>query len=403
MIKRNEYLTILQQLKDQNLIKVITGIRRCGKSTLLDQFRNWLLENGVDQSQIISFNFEDDENEHLLDRHVLSRVIREKMTEKQMYYIFLDEVQNVVEFEKLVDSLFVKDNTDVYITGSNAYLLSSELATFLSGRYIETNVLPFSFKEYYLSGGMANVDGLPDMAAALEAYLHDSSFPQAVTLGRAAPERVAGYVKDIYQTVLVKDILKRRAIKYPRAFDQVTRFTLDSIGSLVSPHSIAKSLFNNADTNKTVESYLRALVDSYVFYPVSRFDIKGKQHLRTLEKYYVVDLGLRQALIGKTKESDLGHLLENVVYLELLRRGGTVYLGKIGEREVDFVVQSHEGNISYYQVAYTVKSEGTLARELAALKSIRDHNPKYLLTTDPLSFDEDGIKHINVARWLLGE
>ena len=400
MVIRQQYLDQLIQLQDQPLIKVITGIRRSGKSTLLDQFRQHLLQQGVSPDRVISLNFEAQENEFLLDRHRLHDYLTAQLLPDQKNYIFLDEIQNVPQFEKLVDSLFIKTNVDLYITGSNAFLLSSELATLLSGRYLEINLLPFSFAEYLQAQPSS---ATTDLHLSLDRFLHTSAFPQAVTLSRLAPDQALNYTRTIYQTVVTKDIGQRQRIKHPRTFDHLTKFLLDNLGNPTSPHNLARTLSTTDSQldSRLIERYLSALASSYVFYPVSRFDIRGKQHLNTQEKYYTVDLGFRQALIGKTTAQDLGHLLENLVYLELRRRGGCIYLGKLDQKEVDFVVQQADGSLSYYQVAYTAKDPDTLKRELTPLQKIPDNYPKYLLTTDPLSFDQDGIQHFNVCHWLL--
>ena len=401
MIRREDYLRKLWQLKDQDIIKVVTGLRRSGKSTLLELFRTDLLANGVDENQIISLNFEEDDNEWLLDRQVLSRYIKENMIPDKMNYIFLDEIQNVPEFEKLAGSLNVKKNADVYITGSNAFILSGELATLLSGRYIEIGILPFSFQEF-VSSFSAQIS----LAERFEQYIHYSSMPKAVSMIETTPDRINDYLRGVYQSVLRKDIMTRREIKSERSFNNVLKFVFDSVGSPVSPNSIAGALTANGQTIKsgTVDNYLSLLTSSFVFYKVDRFDIKGKRILATQEKYYAVDVGLRRVLLGRHDDADLGHILENIVYLELLRRGGEIFIGKTSSgKEIDFVVKSPDGDISYYQVAYSVMNEETLQRELTPLQQISDNYPKYLITMDPLPFDKAGIKHINALKFLMNE
>jgi predicted AAA+ superfamily ATPase len=401
MIPRENYLEQLRQLRDEKVIKVITGIRRSGKSTLLELFKAELIESGVDKSQIIDINFEDDENEWLLDRHILSKHIKDNMVVGKMNYIFLDEIQNVPQFEKLVDSFHIRKNVDIYITGSNAYLLSSDLATLLSGRYIEISILPFSFAEFVQS-----FSDKTEPTKRFNEYIHYSSFPQAVSWIENTPDRINGYLKGIYNSVLKKDIMKRRGIKSERNFENVLKFALDSVGSPVSPNSIAEALTAEDQTIKssTVDNYLEALTGSFVMYKANRWDIKGKKLLRTQEKYYAVDVGLRRVLLGRQNNTDIGHILENVIYLELLRRGGEVFIGKTSTgKEIDFVVKSPDGDISYYQVAASVMNEDTLERELAPLRQVQatDNYPKYLITLDTIPFDENGIKHINAIDWLL--
>jgi predicted AAA+ superfamily ATPase len=399
-IERKEYMKQLRLLKDEQIIKVVTGIRRSGKSTLLEMFRDELKASGVREEQITYLNFEDEENENLRDRRSLYQYLSKRILADKMNYIFLDEIQNVDEFERVVDSFFIHKNIDVYITGSNAYLLSSDLATLLSGRYIEIKMLPFSFREY-----AKTFDDNIDINTRLNNYLATSSFPLAVKFAKTKPEQVNPYVEGIYKSVLEKDIIKRKKIADKRLFTTVTKFVFDIVGSAVSPNSIARAMKqdNKSIDSRTVSSYLTALAESFVLYPASRFDIKGKQLLRTQEKYYLVDIGLRKALLGNKPAADIGHLLENVVYLELLRRGKQVFIGKVGSVEVDFVAIAPNGEISYYQVAYTAKEELTKKRELKSLLEIKDNYPKYLLTTDEFESDINGIKILNVAKWLLDE
>jgi len=400
MIKREDYLHKLRQLKDVNIIKVVTGVRRSGKSTLLELFRQELLEDGVDNRRIISLNFEETKNEKLLDRHKLDDFIEEKLVEGQMNYVFLDEIQKVPGYEILVDSLHVKKNVDIYITGSNAFLQSSELATLLSGRYISISILPFSFFEF-----VSSFKEQGELAKKYEQFVHYSSFPQAVSMIEEMPDRINDYLRGIYESVVTKDIMTRREIKSRRNFDNVVKFVFDSVGSAISPTGIATAMSKDSQSIKhsTVDSYLTALTDSFVLYKADRWDIKGKKILATQEKYYVVDLGLRRVLLGRQDGGDRGHLLENIVYLELLRRGGEIYIGKTGNKEVDFVVKSPDGDVSYYQVAYTAMADETLKRELAPLQQIDDNYPKYLITMDPSSFDNAGIKHIHALDFLTGK
>ena len=399
-VQREDYLRKLRQLKDVDLIKIVTGVRRSGKSTLLELFRSELIKSGIDSQRIITLNFEEVENEPLLNRHKLYHYIEDRLVPDRMNYIFLDEVQNIPEYEVLVDGLYVKKNVDVYITGSNAFLQSSELATLLSGRYIEISILPFSFAEF-----VSSFSGSIELSRRYDQYVNYSSFPQAVSMIETIPDQINNYLRGIYESVVTKDVMTRREIKSRRNFDNVVRFILDSIGSAVSPSSIATAMTANSQSIKhtTVDGYLSALVNSFVLYKAERWDIKGKKLLATQEKYYTVDLGLRRVLLGRQDGSDRGHLLENVIYLELLRRGGEIYIGKTGNREVDFVVKSPSGDLSYYQVAYSVATEETLTRELSPLRQIDDNYPKYLITLDQASFDNNGIRHLNALDFLMNQ
>ncbi|MFQ7001057.1 MAG: ATP-binding protein [Clostridium sp.] len=396
MIERKEYLNTLIDFKDKHIIKVLTGIRRCGKSTLFILFQNYLLNNEVTKEQIISINFEDIDYEELLDYKALYKYIKERLIPNKMNYIFLDEIQNVPNYQKAVDSLFLKDNIDLYLTGSNAYLLSGEIATLLSGRYIEIQMLPLSFKEY-----VSYFNDKTDLARKYTDYLINSSFPYTLELN-GLKKNIREYLGGIYSTVVLKDIIARKNINDVFMLESIIRFMFHNIGNLCSIKKIADTMTSDGRkiTSPTVESYLSALVDSYILYKVRRYDIKGKQYLKTGEKYYVVDIGLRYYLLG-TKKVDMGHILENIIYLELLRRGYEIYIGKVGSTEVDFIAINDEG-IEYYQVALTVHDEKTLERELYPLNSISDHNPKYLLTldNDPIT-SHNGIKQINAIDWLL--
>lgn len=396
MIERKEYLNTLIDFKDKHIIKVLTGIRRCGKSTLFILFQNYLLNNGVNKEQIISINFEDIDYEELLDYKALYKYIKERLIPNKMNYIFLDEIQNVPNYQKAVDSLFIKNNVDLYLTGSNAYLLSGEIATLLSGRYIEIQMLPLSFKEY-----VSYFNDKTDLSRKYTDYLINSSFPYTLELN-GSKKNIREYLGGIYSTVVLKDIIARKNINDVFMLESIIRFMFDNIGNLCSIKKIADTMTSDGRkiTSPTVENYLSALVDSYILYKVRRYDIKGKQYLKTGEKYYVVDIGLRYYLLG-TKKVDMGHILENIIYLELLRRGYEIYIGKVGSTEVDFIAINDEG-IEYYQVALTVHDEKTLERKLYPLNSISDHNPKYLLTLDddpPTS--HNGIKQLNAIDWLL--
>lgn len=403
IIERPLYLEQLAAFKDTQIIKVVTGIRRCGKSTLFDLYCDYLRLNGVNEEQIIRINLEDPDLGDIDDDQKLYQKIKEMLSGAEMNYIFIDEVQNVPQFQKAVNGLFIKKNCDVYITGSNAYLLSGELATLLSGRYVEIKMLPLSYKEY--------VSAFPDRTDLMikyRDYIQNGSFPYILNLKRRQDIRT--YLEGIYTTVVLKDIVARKNISDVNVLENVISYMFDNIGNLCSANKIANTLTSSGRkiSAHTVESFLTALTDSYVLYRARRYDVKGKQLLVTGSKYYLSDIGLRYYLLG-TRRADQGHILENVVYLELLRRGYEVYVGKVDRVEVDFIAINEEGE-SYYQVAWTLMGEGNdsegksiLERELYPLDRIRDHNPKYLLTMDfaPVT-SHNGIKQINVLEWLLG-
>ena len=396
MIPRTEYLDNLIRFKDKHLIKVVTGIRRCGKSTLFELYQEYLLQAGVEKTQIISINLEEGQYFDAEDYRDLYTLVAGRLLPDRMNYIFLDEVQQIKDFQKAVDALYVRKNCDVYITGSNAYLLSGELATLLSGRYVEIRMLPLSFREYAGVNGEKRIDQL------YQEYLHRSSFPYALELEKS--KDVQQYLDGIYNSIIVKDIIARRRIGDVEMLKSVARFLFDNIGNMTSAKKIADTMTSAGRkiSVHTVENYLDALTESFIFYQAGRYDIKGKQHLKTGDKYYAADIGLRYHVLG-AKKADLGHILENIVYLELLRRGYEVYVGKVGTAEVDFIAIGEEGE-EYYQVAYTViDADGkTLERELAPLNSIADHNPKYLLTMDysPM-ISHNGIRQIYALDWLL--
>ena len=399
MIQREIYLSKLRQLKDQNLIKVITGVRRCGKSTLLEAFKEELLSSGISAENIIFLNFEERENLNFTNWTSLYDEIIKKVSSTEKYYIFLDEVQLINDFEKLINSLYTKKNIDLYITGSNAYLLSSELATLLTGRYISINIQPYSFKEYVLANqNETNTDRL------FRKYINDSSFPEAVTLSLNNQSLVNDYLQSIYDTVILKDIAQRNKLRNIHNLQRIISFLFDSVGSYVSPTNIATELNKNSAgtiSHNTIIKYLDFLTQSYILYAAPRYDIKGKNLLSTNEKYYVVDLGLRNITTTNKYDTDLGHKLENVVYFELLRRGGKVYVGKHNDKEIDFVVQKPNNEREYYQVAYTVNDEKTFNREISAFRSIKDNYPKFLLTLDFDNTSIEGIRKLNVIDWLL--
>lgn len=393
MVQRAQYFEKLKKLRDRQIIKVITGVRRCGKSTLLKLFQEYLVESGVAPEQIVSINFEDIASEPLLDYKSLYAYVLERLSPGRMNYVFLDEVQYVPQFQKAVDSLFIRENVDVYITGSNAYLLSGELATLLSGRYIEIGMLPLSFAEYFeLVGG--------EKRDAWNAYFRYGGFPYLAAVDDDEIRR--DYLLGIYHTVLLKDVVARNRIADVPLLESVVRFLFDNVGNIVSANKIADSLtsYGRKTTSVTVENYVGALMESFILYKAARYDVKGKQHLKSLEKYYLVDVGLRRLLLGDTI-SDVGRLLENIVYLELIRRGYAVTIGKVDDREIDFIAAAG-GDRAYYQVAASVLDPATFAREIAPLKSVNDHYPKFILSMDEMRMEEEGIRQVNVLDFLLG-
>ncbi len=392
MVQRKQYMEKLKKTKDKKIIKVVTGIRRCGKSTLLLMFRDYLKECGVEDNQIVSVNFEDISNEPLLDYRKLHEYVSKRLVSGKMTYIFLDEIQNVPQFQKAVDSLFIKENVDVYITGSNAQMLSGELATLLSGRYVEINMLPLSFAEYYeLVGG--------DKRDAWNSYYRNGGFPYAAVIEDADIRR--DYLMGIYNTVLLKDIVARKRISDIPLLESVIKFLFDNIGNIVSSKKIADNLtsYGRKTTSVTVESYIEALTGAFILYKADRYDVKGKQHLKSLEKYYLVDVSLRHLLLGD-KNADIGHILENIVYLELLRRGYTVSIGKVDDKEIDFVAVSGDNKV-YYQVAASILDPVTFEREIAPLRKVTDNYPKFILTMDELPMGADGIRQVNIVDFLL--
>ena len=398
MIERKDYLDQLIRFKDKDLIKVVTGIRRCGKSTLFELFINYLKENGIKNDQIITLNLED--ADYNFDNYKeLYDYVNKKIDSEKQYYVFLDEVQNVPMFQKAVDSLYIKKNVDVYITGSNAYLLSGELATLLSGRYVEIKMLPLSFREY-LSAFDLTVKSKYEYFLD---YMRNGGMPGNIPIIQDNPNDLDTYLEGIFTTVVYKDIIARNNITDRMLLESVLRFMFDSIGSPISTKKISDTLTSKgiSTSNHTVENYISAFLDSFLIYKTERFDVKGKNILARDYKYYVVDQGLRSYLLGKKADSDMGHILENIVYLELLRRGYKVYVGKVDDLEVDFVCENREG-LRYYQVALSVRDDTVLERELKSLQKTGDHYPKCLLTLDmDLETDYDGISKINVIDWLL--
>lgn len=384
----------LISLKDKKIIKVITGIRRAGKSTILKEFNKYLLNTGVKKSNIIYINFDDNSYNNLLEQDKLHDYIRNN-TNEDKNYLLLDEIQNVKEFEKCINSLFLRDNFDIYITGSNSYMLSGELATFLTGRYIQIHVMPLSFKEFL------SYYGEIDELRKYNEYITYGGFPYLMNLDKK--EEKMDYLDSIYNTVLMKDVISRKKINDPLILESIIKFLFDNIGSSVSTKKISDTLASYGRKNSvhTIEEYLNALLESYILYKVNRYDIKGKQLLKTQEKYYLSDLGLRTYLLGKSYNKDLGHILENVIFLELKRRGYKIYIGKNDTNEVDFVVESDD-DLMYIQVALSVRDEETLKRELRSLETINDHYKKYLITLDYDTNVYNGIKQISALDFLSG-
>ena len=396
-IERQTYLSKLIAFKDKNLIKVITGIRRCGKSTIMEIYRDWLLQNGVLQEQIVYLNFEDYDYYELRDPKNLYAYIKPLIQTDRMTYIFFDEIQHVKDFPDIINSLNLKSTVDLYITGSNAYMLSSEIATYLSGRYVEIAMLPLSFREY-----VDGIGGTANLSQAYMEYISKSSFPYTLDLDSSS--EISDYLNGVYNTIVVKDIMARKKLPDVMMLESVIRFVADNIGNILSTKRIADIMTADGRKidQKTVERYLSALCETFFVYEAKRFNIKGKQLLKTLGKYYLVDIGLRRMLLG-SRSFDAGRILENIVYLELLHRQKKVYIGKMDALEVDFVAMDEDG-IVYYQVAATVRDEATLNRELASLQQINDQYPKYILTLDDdPTADYDGIKRINALQWLVGE
>ncbi len=404
MVKRSEYLEKLYAWKEEQVIKVVTGIRRCGKSTLLQQYQELLKADGVAEDQIISVNFEELEYEELLDYQKLYAYLKERLCQGKMTYIFLDEIQKVGAFEKVVDSLYVKENTDLYITGSNAYMLSSDLATMLTGRYVEISMLPLSFAEF-----MQTTEQPKDQAFA--EYMRYGGLPYLSVMNRT-DEKVNTYLEGIYNTVIVKDIEERqkrketdpnkRKISDITLLKTVAKYLSSVVGNQVSIKSVADYLTSSGRkvSATTVDDYMEALAESFIFYPAERFDIVGKQLLKTNQKWYMVDLGLRNHILPR-RSYDLGYSLENIVYLELLRRDYKVNVGKVGNTEVDFVAQK-DGRYTYFQVTADLTNEETFQREIRPLKAIRDNYEKIILTLDRFTAgDYEGIQVINAVDWLM--
>ena len=404
MVERKEYLEHLIQWKDEQVIKVVTGIRRCGKSTLLLQYQEWLKASGVSDEQIVTINFEELEYEELQDYKKLYAYLKDRLCKGKMTYIFLDEIQKVSAFEKVVDSLYVKPQVDLYVTGSNAYMLSGDLATLLTGRYVEIKMLPLSFYEFMEITGSGQEQGLSE-------YMRDGGLPYVAVMDRT-PEKVDTYLEGIYNTVIVKDIEDRQARKESDSdkrkindillLKTIAKYLASIVGNPVSIRSITDYFISNGRkiSPNTVSDYVEALTESFIFYPAERFDIIGKQLLKANRKMYIVDLGLRNHILPR-RQYDLGFSLENIVYFELLRRGYRVMIGKIGSTEVDFVAEK-QGTYTYFQVTADMTAQETFEREMKPLRRIRDNYEKIVLTGDRLTLGNyDGIQVKYLPDWLL--
>lgn len=397
MIARIDYINYLNKFKDMPLIKVISGVRRCGKSTLFLQYIEYLKSNNIDDDHIIFINFEDLEYEEYTNYKMLYNYLNKRIIDSKKYYIFLDEIQNVEKYEKTVDSLLVKGNCDIYITGSNAYMLSSELSTLLSGRYIEIKMFPLSFKEYvsYYKDVNNNYEDL------FNKYINSSSYPFSINFKEE--NLLNKYLEDIYNSIIIKDISLRIKKLDISLLHRIVKFMFDSIGSILSINNIANKLTSDGYKvdNKTVSKYIEVLTESMFFYKVERYDVKGKNILSSLEKYYVVDIGIRRIKLGRNY-SDIGHIIENIVYLELMRRNYNVYIGYFTNAEIDFVAIKN-GEMEYYQVCLSLLNEEVLKREVKSLKMINDNYPKYIISMDKVgtNYNIDGIKHINLIDWLI--
>ena len=397
MIARIDYINYLNKFNDMTLIKVISVVRRCGKSKLFLQYIEYLKSNNIDDDHIIFINFEDLEYEEYTNYKMLYNYLNKRIIDSKKYYIFLDEIQNVEKYEKTVDSLLVKGNCDIYITGSNTYMLSSELSTLLSGRYIEIKMFPLSFKEYVSYYKDVN----NDYEDLFNKYISSSSYPFSINFKEE--NMLNKYLEDIYNSIIIKDISLRIKKLDISLLHIIVKFMFDSIGSILSINNIANKLSSDGYKvdNKTVSKYIEVLIESMLFYKVERYDIKGKNILSSLEKYYVVDIGIRRIKLGRNY-SDIGHIIENIVYLELMRRNYNVYIGYFSNAEIDFVAIKN-GEIEYYQVCLSLLNEEVLKREVKSLKMINDNYPKYIISMDKVgtNYNIDGIKHINLIDWLI--
>ena len=394
LIERKAYLEQLAVWREEKMIKVVTGVRRCGKSTLFELFTRQLKSSGVSNDQIISINLEDEDFSGLWDYRKLHEYVKKRIVRDKWTYVFLDEIQNCRDYEKAVSSLYLRKNLDIYLTGSNAYMLSGELATKLTARYIAIDMLPLSFAEF------GEAVKTPDRRERFNQYINMGAFPYAARFANNSLAH-SQYLEGIYNTVLVKDVMDNKRLKDVSLLKSIAGFLASNVGSPVSAKKIADTLSSagRPTGSATVESYLEALTDAYLFYKVNRYDIKGKMHLKTESKYYICDTGLRNMMLG-TRNKDLGHQIENIVYLELKRRGYSVNIGKSGRGgEIDFIAV-RDRKTEYYQVSASVLDENTLERELAPFRQIKDNYPKFLLTLDDFTGDHEGIEQINLIDWL---
>lgn len=397
LISRPDYFNKLLGYQDKKIIKVITGVRRCGKSTLLQLYKDYLFNKGINSKQVISINFDDYKYYDLLEAKALHAYIDERIIDNEKMYLFLDEIQNVKDYQRVVNSFYLNDKVDIYMTGSNSYMLSGELATLLTGRYVQIDMLPFSFSEFVEINGYGD-----NLDRAYQHYIDTSSFPYVFQLNYEL-NQVSDYLKSLYNTVVLKDIVARKNISDVMMLESVLRFLADNIGNILSTKKISDTMASDGRpiNVRTVESYINAFIESYIVYQIKRYDIKGKQYLKTLEKYYLVDIGLRNTMLGSSSGRDVGHILENIVFLELLRRGYDLYIGKVEGLEIDFVAKSsHE--VKYIQVAASVRDSRTLEREIRPLKMIQNNYPKCIMTLDldPVA-DFDGIKKFNALDYLM--
>ena len=393
IIERTLYLEQLKMWHEKEVIKVVAGVRRSGKSTILETYMDFLKETGVKEEQIIYIHLDDEDNKELLNHEKLYEYINSRLLKDKWTYIFVDEVQNCEDYEKAISSVYLRKKVDIYITGSNAYLLSGELATKLTGRYVQIDMLPLSFVEY------GEIVKKSDKRSLFSDFMNCGAFPFAATLVENSLMH-SQYLQGIYNTVMVRDILKRKGVSDSTVLESIIRFLCSNVGSPVSAKKIADTLTSNGRpiNSTTVDIYLSAICDAYLFYKVQRYDIKGKMNLKTEPKYYICDTGLRNIILS-VENKDIGHILENIVYLELLRRGYIISIGKAGRTEVDFIAVKNK-QTEYYQVSATVLDQDTLARELAPFKNIKDNYPKYLITLDDFASDHNGIKQYNVIEWL---
>jgi uncharacterized protein len=397
LISRPDYFNKLLGYKDKKIIKVITGVRRCGKSTLLQLYKDYLLNNNISSRQVISIDFDDYKYFDLLEAKALHAYIDERIIDNEKMYLFLDEIQNVNDYQRVVNSFYLNDKVDIYMTGSNSYMLSGELATLLTGRYIQIDMLPFSFSEFVeINGYGDNVD------RAYQSYIETSSFPYVFQLDNEL-NQISDYLKSLYNTVVLKDIVARKNISDVMMLESVLRFLADNIGNILSTKKISDTMASDGRpiNVRTVESYINAFLESYIVYQIKRYDIKGRQYLKTLEKYYLVDIGLRNTMLGSNRGRDVGHILENIIFLELLRRGYDLYIGKVEGLEIDFVAKS-SNEVKYIQVAASVRDSRTFERKIRPLQKIQNNYPKCIMTLDldPVA-NFEGIKKFNALDYLM--